>query len=433
MRSINSRSCSILASCAVMFATAPLCSRDFLAGEGDSLPGASPASYAIRFYQRYIPICDTGIAASNRVVPSTRSKRSMNAVSIKGSSLAADRLVRCHRDAQGAYKKNWGRCSILRRGASLPADSRGSIRRRYGSSNPLVFADIRNPDSAYSSAVSFVRRRPRRARGLLAREFEYQRIAFCANSTSLRFWAGIVSGAMLFSARCNYCGRRRSEHARDKSRIPHGRVGSFQCRQLEESDWILRSFDPDAGYANRTDILLAMGALAGGAWVESADAFSRIAGYASDSLSRQKMLLLAGCAAGRCQEGIPLCSRALDRRAGHGAVLCADATTVFAIIFSVVQLFRSEQYAPGYLLGGFTLVLCRQHHGRQAAGRTIQRLQTSRICRRIVGQVRFCDRVEGAPLRATGQLINGRFREAVFSACSGPVRPAKMRRIIQTL
>ena len=385
MRSIKLAVCSILALCAVMFATAPVCCQNFPAGGGDSLPDASPASCAIRFYQRYISDLRYGHC---RFEPSC-SQYALEAMNecgfIKGSALAADRLVRCHSDAQGAYKKSLrGRLLDSPNGNEIPCrlprvpdwllpslnDTAPQLDwplRIFGSpDSAAVTSTVLRWDVSFANALS--------ARGDCWRaETEYERIAFCTSSTPLRFWASMMAGRCYFrvsewneaATRFQRAGGEASTREEESLVFLMAASARFNAGNYEESERILRSFDPDAGYANRTDILLAMGALAGGAWVESADAFSRIAEESSDSLSRQKMLLLARDA----RRGFelprrkPLFAAALSTVVpGTGQCYTGrpfDGLRHFIfdglLIFSVVQLFRSEQYAPGYLLGGFTL------------------------------------------------------------------------------
>ncbi len=385
MRSIKLAACSILASCAVMFASAPVCCRDFVAGEGDSLPGASPASYAIRFYQRYISDLRYGHC---RFEPSC-SQYALEAIDecgfVKGSALAADRLVRCHRDAQGAYKKDSrGRlvdspkgselaCRLPRIPEWLLPSADDTVPRIDWSSrisgspdSADVLSTVLRWDVSFADALA--------ARGDCWRaETEYQRIAFCANSTSLRFWAAMMAGRCYFrvnewndaAIRFLRAGGEASTREEKSLAFLWAASSRFNAGDCAESERILRSFDPGEGCSNQVGILRAVSAMAGGAWVESADAFSRIAEESTDGLSRQKMLLLARDAHGGIElpKRNPLVAAALSTVVpGTGQCYARrpyDGLRHFIfdglLIFSVVQLFRSEQYAPGYLLGGFTL------------------------------------------------------------------------------
>ena len=133
--------------------------------------------------------------------------------------------------------------------------------------------------------------------------------------------------------------------------------------------------------------------------------FSHIAEELPDGLQRRRLLLLARDAS----RGIELPRKNASAAAVlstivPGAGQCyagrpCDGFRHFVfdglLIFSVVQLFRNEQYAAGYLLGGFTLPF---YVGNvMGAKRSADRFNACKRLEYVAGsldEVRFCDRVE---------------------------------------
>jgi len=377
--------CVIAASCAGILAAGPARCSDLRIEEADSLGRASPASYAIRFYQDHISDLRYGHC---RFEPSC-SQYALEAINecgfIKGSALAADRLVRCHSGADKEYAKSArGRLLDSPRGNELPCrlprvpewllPAVDDTISRFDSSSPAstrgdssdVLPRAFRWDASFANALA--------ARGDCWRaETEYERIAFHADSAPLRFWARMMTGRCYFrssewnEAAARFLQAAAESHTREERALASFMAAStrFNAGDYAASERILRSFNSDSVGMNRVRILRAFCSMATGAWEEAADQFSRIAEESSDGLYRKKTFLLARDA----RRGFELPTRSPSTAAVLSSIV-PGAGQCYAgrpsdglrhlifdglLIFSVVQLFRNEQYAPGYLLGGFTL------------------------------------------------------------------------------
>jgi len=212
------------------------------------------------------------------------------------------------------------------------------------------------------------------ARGDCARaETEYERIAFYGGSSPLRYWAAMTSGRCYFRSGLWNDASTRFQRAAGEASTPREKAlaflmaasARFNAGDYGESERILRSPESAAGGAKRAGILRAVCAMAGGAWEESADELARFAEEASDSLLQRRVFLLSRDASRG--SGLPRknpFAAAAFSAVVPGAGQCYtgrpyDGLRHFVfdglLILSVVQLFRNEQYAAGYLLGGFTL------------------------------------------------------------------------------
>jgi putative membrane protein insertion efficiency factor len=372
MHSMKLAVCSLLASCAVIIAAGPALCREFRTGEGDSLSSAFPASHAIRFYQNYISDLRYGHC---HFEPSC-SRYAIEAIDecgfLKGSALAADRLVRCYSGADRAYaKSSQGKLLDSPNGSELPC--RPPCVPEWllpPLDDTLPRLEGVSPDSARD--VSFADALA--ARGDCRRaETEYQRIAFHAGTKPLQFWAAMMAGRCYFrSSEWNEAAIRFQKAAGESSAREERSLASFMVASARfntgdyaASERTLRSFEPDTVAVYRIGILGALCSMARGAWSESADRFSLLAEESPDSLSRRKMLLFSQDACGglevpRKNPSVAATFSALLPGAGQCyAGRPSDGLRHFIfdglLIFSVVQLFRHEQYAPAILLGGFTL------------------------------------------------------------------------------
>ncbi len=381
-------------------------------GNSPDAAASAPASYPLRFYQKYISDLRHGRC---RFEPSC-SQYAIDAIEahgfLLGSSLATDRLIRCSRHADAHYARaSSGRLSD-------PADGSGYMpgaprvpdwllpAREY---SPLA-SSIGDPVGADSMAA-------RTARILEDAEFadalsasgdceravtEYKRVAFMANTEDAARWSFFKIGDCYFgkgdwvaSASAYGQAGRQATAASDKT-IANYMAGAAYFNKgkyrraiastdlcTPENRQLYERVGADVGVTGGRHIddgrtlsdaelefssvylLKGLSALAMGEWQYGARHFAEATALCADSLCRERALFLAQ----RAAEGAALPTKHANLAAclsavlpGSGQVYAGRAHDGFRhfvfnglLIFTIYQLADDDLWGAAYLVAGITL------------------------------------------------------------------------------
>ncbi|MBP2681378.1 MAG: rane protein insertion efficiency factor YidD [Candidatus Krumholzibacteriota bacterium] len=371
--------------------------------------GGGPTGYLLRFYQKHISDLRYGRC---RFDPSC-SQYAIDAIEeegfVKGSSLAADRLIRCNQHAEGFYAESpTGRLSDpVDRSSVLPGAPR--------------VPDWLLPDSdrAFPLDLSFPAEAPDsvlRARARVREDIafahalaaagdcdravtEYKRVAFASGSEDAALWSFFKIGDCYFEggdwekAAAAYAETARRSPAPsaknaanymaaashfnagkygqanaclDRCASGETRAGDSGAESREERPDQNRdeALGTDPGY---TDVcfLRGLSALALGEWSTSVSSFAKAAGSCADSLCGRRASVLRR----RAEEGASLPVKHPNLAAGLSAVLPGSGQAyagraydglrhlVFdgLLIFTIYQLADDDLWGAAYLVAGITL------------------------------------------------------------------------------
>jgi putative membrane protein insertion efficiency factor len=385
-----------------------------LAAEGDSEKEGSPATSAIRFYQKNI----SDLRYGHCYFEPSCSQYGYDAIEshgfFKGITLAADRLIRCNASAVHYHERSpGGRLAdpvdgpqTARRRPEVPAWLLPEFR-----DGPLPVPDVgaqmldygltrRKGASELLEYVEFA--------DMLAKEgdcwraeTEYKRVVFLSGSVEVDRWALMKTGSCYYrwkswdeSAPRFLEAAALSVKAEERNVAHYMAAASFfnagryaksvktldRCvREDEEVSEIAthenRTADggPDAATgaahrlaAEKIQFLQGLCAMASGDWNGGAERFKDIAADYPNSLNRNRALFLRW----KAEEGAGDVPRKHPNLAAGLSVVIPGSGQMYTgryydgfrhlvvnglLIFSVYQLFQEEYYAAGYLLVGFTL------------------------------------------------------------------------------
>lgn len=353
---------------------------NLFAGESETYNLFSPPSSIIDFYQKYVSDLRYGHC---RFDPSC-SNYAREAIGkfgvLKGSAYAADRLVRCHGNSAGYYKKTGdGRLADPVEAAwngSITPEAPGWL--------------LPSPDFLEESSEGIFSERQEEYKAfadLLAEEgdcwraaTEYRRVAFLGGSNLLDYWARMMSGNCHFRrSDWNEAGLEYLEAAESTGTLTlknaafyMAAISDFNDGHYSACSSNLRKcvFDDRRAERSVVDIEMALilrglCSITTGEWKDGAERFEAIVTACPGSPYAGKARYLSRKAAegGKMpRKNGTMASVFSAILPGSGQVYAGRGRDGFRhfifnglLIYSVYSLIKEESYAAGYLLGGFTL------------------------------------------------------------------------------
>jgi putative membrane protein insertion efficiency factor len=358
-------------------------------GDASESGGPSPSSYLLRFYQKYISDLRLGRCQFD---PSC-SQYGVEAIAeygfLRGSSLTADRLIRCNQHAEEFHAESSdGRLSDPPDGSGrLPAAPLVPGWLLPGSTGASHTPSLRVSAAEDSSASENARIAETAgfadalaASGDCDRAVtEYKRVAFMANTEDAARWSFFRIGDCYFrnadwdkSASAYVEAAKQSADRADEAMGRFMAAASrFNAEEYEDAiSWLDRCAVgkvSEAAALTAADVqaLRGLSTLALGRWEESAAGFAKAAEIAGDATFRERSLLLArGAAKG---EDVP--SKHAHLAAGFSAVLPGSGQMYAGrwydglrhlvvdglLIFTIYQLADDDLWGAAYLTAGITL------------------------------------------------------------------------------
>ncbi len=346
----------------------------------DSKKKSSPPCRLIDFYQKYISDLRYGNCRFNPSC-SQYAKEAIGARGfIKGSVIAADRLVRCHSGAYRYYARDAeGHLAdpvAGRPGATdqpiipswlLPDRDRLIITMSY------IFSDRQIEYAAFADELAEEGDCWRAAT-------EYRRVAFLCDSGELDYWSRMMTGTCHFrwddweearleyldaAAVSQYISRKNAAYfmaaASDFNLGLYGRCADT----LRKCDFDVITDTDNIIDIDQAQFLRGLCAMALGKWNEGSQRFEAIARVYPDSPYRDKALFLSkyvGLGVDIRRKNAKMAVVFSTLLPGSGQMYAGRAYDGFRhflfdglLVYSVYSLIKEENYAPGYLLGGFTL------------------------------------------------------------------------------